>query len=105
MADLLGQRAYLGLGLQQLFFQLQHEPVGVRIVLATRLLEQVGDRDVAGHAQNWVHPVAAATALPQPRRMVGVEGEGDAAAQRAQVELIMIGHRQYLAVGMTLTMG
>ncbi|MNN23725.1 hypothetical protein D3C81_1371300 [compost metagenome] len=104
-AHLLRQRGHVQPGLQQLFFQLQHEPVRVRIALAAGVLEQVGDADVTGHAQNRVYPVAAAAPLPQACRMVGVQGEGDAATQGAQVELVVIDHRQYLAVGMTPTMG
>ncbi|MNG99217.1 hypothetical protein D3C79_583820 [compost metagenome] len=92
--DLFGQRAHFGLGLQQLVLQLQHEPVGKRIILAAGMLEQVGDADVAGHAHDRMYAFAAHPALPEPRRMVGVQGEGDAAAQGAQVELVVIGHRQ-----------
>ena len=105
LADLAGQCEHFGLGLQQFVFQLEHEPVGKWVVLAARVLEQVGDADVAGHAHDGVHTFAGRAALPQPRGMMGVQREGDAAAQRAQVELIVIDHRQYLAVGMTQTMG
>ena len=104
-AHLLRQRGHVQPSLQQLFFQLQHEPVGIWITLAAGVLEQVGDADVAGHAQDRVYPVATAAALPQPCRMMRVQGQGDAAAQRAQVELVVIDHRQYLAVGLTPTMG
>lgn len=105
LTDLVDQIAYLCLGLQQFFLQLQHEPVGVRVILTAGLLKQIGDRDVARHAEDGMHALAPRATLPQPRRMMCVQGQGDAAAQGPQVELVVIGHRHYLAVGMTPTMG
>ncbi|MNV57536.1 hypothetical protein D3C71_1498720 [compost metagenome] len=79
--QLLGQFQHSDLGLRQFFFELHDGPVGIGIVLGRGLFDQVGDTDVAGHAHDRVDAFACGSTLPDTGGVVGVQGEGDTAAQ------------------------
>ncbi|MNR21480.1 hypothetical protein D3C85_1383840 [compost metagenome] len=79
--QLLGQFQHPSLGLHQFFFELHDRPVGIRIVLRCGLFDQVSDADVARHTHDRVDAFACGSTLPDTGGVVGMQSQGDAAAQ------------------------